>query len=1272
MSTHLPDRARIRDSLQAFASGSLAANAVDFLHALGYQSDKTLELEPNTADGLLELANRTDFLNPTKAHTDEWQSVDFLFQITDEEIRNFAQGGLEFDSTADVQSNKLIESYIFFAVELKADSYSRTLLADITREINRLFPMPALVLFKHGKALTLSIINRRIHKRDAVRDVLEKVTLIKDIRIEEPHRGQVEILFDLAFPQLVTKFDITNFVHLDEAWRKTLDTSELNKRFYKDLANWYFWALQHVEFPKPKGVTREVNCATNVIRLITRLIFVWFLKERELVPSALFDRKAIAEVLKDLSNDTSTYYKAILQNLFFATLNSPMNDKKAPRSFRQEGNGKRFSDQYMIHNQYRHEKLFKDSKQGLEMFAGIPFLNGGLFECLDNREEVNGKLIETRIDGFSDIPKKQPAVPNKLFFSSEEQIDLNDVYGTNNQRYTVRGIIDTLDRYKFTIAENTPIEVEVALDPELLGKVFENLLASYNPETGATARKQTGSFYTPREVVNYMVDESIITYFEGEFAPEGNRKDGREFLTDLRSLFAYTDEPLQFSDSEVDKLIAAIDRAKILDPACGSGAFPMGILQKLVFILAKIDPQNAQWKQRQIDRVDALIVEAQRIEDDKFRESTLLDLEAQIDNIEEAFERNELDYGRKLYLIENCIYGVDIQPIAIQISKLRFFISLIIDQRIRPEAANLGIRPLPNLETKFIAANTLLSLEKPEKTFLRNTAIGEKERELKIVRERYFTTRTTRNKDKYRREDERLRKELGALLESEGNFPHETTAKLIAWNPYDQNTSADFFDVEWMFGLRDGFDIVIANPPYIGEKGHKDIFDPVNRGNLKKYYQGQMDLFYFFIHLSLDIGRQDAVLAFITTNYYPTATGARNLRRDLKERTTIKHLISLGELKIFESALGQHNMITILSKSNDRMAVAENSYTKRKGVASSEILKRILSGSDEETSYYQVPQDELYDGTEYYIRLAGNSAVSNEPTQSTINKIKQQGTLLSILCNVNVGLYTGADKVSNNYIQKYSLDMNKNEGIFIVTKEEIKALNLNSLERSKLCPFYKNSDIYKWSTNQHPNLFLINISYPANRYIDFKAIPNIFRHISRYEKILRNRKSNDNGLRAVIAAGYWWSFTIRQIDFNQPKIVAPQRSLRNTFGYNEVPWYASADVYFITPKDPSISLKYVLSLLNSKLYYLWLYHRGKRKGETLELYQQPLSEIPIKRIDKDQQKPFVDLVNQILLAREKDPEGDTTALEEKLDRRVYQLYDLTPDEIAIVEASALR
>jgi adenine-specific DNA-methyltransferase len=169
---------------------------------------------------------------------------------------------------------------------------------------------------------------------------------------------------------------------------------------------------------------------------------------------------------------------------------------------------------------------------------------------------------------------------------------------------------------------------------------------------------------------------------------------------------------------------------------------------------------------------------------------------------------------------------------------------------------------------------------------------------------------------------------------------------------------------------------------------------------------------------------------------------------------------------------------------------------------------------------------------------------------------------------------------------------------------------------------------------------------------------------------LENRKENANGLDKARAKGIWWPMSVRRkLDFSQEKVVAPQRSRRNMFGYNDIPFYTSADVYFITKKDAAFSLKYVLALLNSKLYFLWLYHKGKRKGEMLELYQKPLTEIPVKRISAKEQKPFVGLVDCILAAKHREAEADTSALELEIDRLVYALYGLTQEEIQIVEGA---
>lgn len=231
----------------------------------------------------------------------------------------------------------------------------------------------------------------------------------------------------------------------------------------------------------------------------------------------------------------------------------------------------------------------------------------------------------------------------------------------------VHSLINILNHYNFAVEENTPLDQEVSLDPELLGKVFENLLASYNPETNTTARKQTGSFYTPRDIVKYMVDESLIAHLK-RTCPALDE-------SVFRNLFDYSVDNFDVPETDRKAIMSALYNCKVLDPACGSGAFPMGILQQMVHALRKLDPTNEMWREFILDISLKKDKEAYQIEDEEERSRLRAD-------IEQSFNRNvnDPDYARKLYLIENCIYGVDIQPIATQISKLRFFISLVADQ----------------------------------------------------------------------------------------------------------------------------------------------------------------------------------------------------------------------------------------------------------------------------------------------------------------------------------------------------------------------------------------------------------------------------------------------------------------------------------------------------------------------------------------------------------------------------------------------------------------
>lgn len=478
-----------------------------------------------------------------------------------------------------------------------------------------------------------------------------------------------------------------------------------------------------------------------------------------------------------------------------------------------------------------------------------------------------------------------------FFHSTEKEVNLTEFGLGKNKKF--RGLIDILKSYHFTIDENNPVDEEIALDPELLGHIFENLLASYNPETATTARKASGSYYTPREIVDYMVSESLYYYFLKECPDIDKDK--------LKKILSYSEEVENLSESEIKKLIDAIFKIKVLDPACGSGAFPMGVLQKLVFILFKIDPENQYWKQRIISKFFQKNEQASPNNNQKHKRKNIFV------ETKEIFENNSDDYFRKLFLIENCIYGVDIQNIAIQISKLRFFISLFIEQPIDRTRYNYGLKPLPNLETKFVVPNTLIGLEKPQQASFRNPKIEKLENELKVLRLRYFTIQSRDEKKKIQKEDKSIREKIAELLIKDG-WGDVNAKKIADFDPYNQNSSADWFDPEWMFGVKDGFDIVIGNPPYVSTKGVTDKDKKI----LEKQFGFADDLYNHFYFKGIQLLNENGILTYISSKTFWTIQTKKNLRELLLKN---KLLQLVDTANPFENAMVD-TCITIVQKTN--------------------------------------------------------------------------------------------------------------------------------------------------------------------------------------------------------------------------------------------------------------------------------------------------------------------------------------------------------------------
>jgi hypothetical protein len=1010
----------------------------------------------------------------------------------------------------------------------------------------------------------------------------------------------------------------------------------LNKQFYQELSYWYFWALRHVEFPDDTEKDREVRNATSVIRLITRFMFVWFLVEKKLVPEALFDKDELDEHLNYKDCHDSTYYKAILQNLFFATLNTKMK-KDYPES------RKFVNRQYGIQEFYRYERFFKNKQKALKLFETIPFLNGGLFENLDKNI---GHSDEIRIDCFSNRPvhEKRLKVPDFLFFGAEDQIDLSDIYGSKKRKNeTVRGIIHILNSYKFTIAENTPIEEEIALDPELLGKVFENLLASYNPETQTTARKQTGSFYTPREIVNYMVDESLIAYLEGKLIESYQKKSGlipktppsqkimfgkqkptqtiiapsdpkipagvtKEINDKFRHLLSYTTEDHLFSENDVKVIIAALDNAKILDPACGSGAFPMGILHKMVHILSKLDPQNKQWKQRQIENQTRQIKQdisyAEKIKDNKARQKALDELKERLATINDAFDTNELDFGRKLYLIENCIFGVDIQPIAVQIAKLRFFISLVVDQIVDENKDNLGIIPLPNLETKFVAANTLIGIDKKGQLELnfQNLEINIKEKELAKVRERHFSARTPDTKEKYRLKDEILRNEIAALLEKDG-FASEVTQKLAHWNPYDQNTSSDFFDMEWMFGVKDGFDIVIGNPPY----GFHKIHTVEAKLYFKEHFvssKGSFEHYFLFYECSLKLLRGSGILSFIAPVTWITIPSAFSLRKFILSNFYIYEICWLSE-EVFDQA-SVNTLISLI-----------------KALPVEEVNIKIFNSIN---TFPEQPKEERTTNRLHFI--------NNEHVIS-IFETQKDFEILQKISKLSKPLSQFARPCSG--YNPYEVGKGQNPNGLPHSNETIRTKPYHS--------DIKKSDDWKPEIIGR-NLERYHINYSRTRWI-------------KYGPWLAAPRDPENFVGKRIL--------VQEITGGKEK--------RIVAAYTEKELYHSRDVIPIKIQLQFPDPLYILGLINSVLIS-WYHHKKNpkaQKGLFPKVLVSDLKKIPIRNIVKRNTYPdrichdeITALVDKIMNSKKEDHLSDTTALEAEIDGRVAHLYSLTEEEYSLV------
>jgi len=978
---------------------------------------------------------------------------------------------------------------------------------------------------------------------------------------------------------------IKQFGKLKESKQALTDITEafsvetLTKQFYKDLFEWYQWAIDDsTQVTFPNNITTEDDdrddVEKKVIRMITRIMFVWFIKQKELVPNRIFDIEYISTILKEFdpySMTVGNYYNAILQNLFFATLNRAIEDEN--------GNTRKFatSTKRDIKTLYRYAEMFSISEQEvINLFSEVPFLNGGLFECLDKTRYIDGVEQCYNFDGFSRNDarfadgryKHRAVVPNILFFEPE------------------KGLLSILSRYNFTIEENSPEEQQVALDPELLGKVFENLLGVYNPETKETARNQSGSFYTPREIVNYMVDESLIAYL-------GNN----DFV---RSLFSYDFTFDKTKSNEYLKIADKLKAVKILDPACGSGAFPMGLLNRMIDILERISP-------------------------------------------------NEDIYELKLSVIENCLYGSDIQSIAAQITKLRFFISLICNCEKDASKPNFGIPTLPNLETKFVSANSLIAKKKKltQRNFFENPEIEPTKNELAEIRHKHFSAKTASTKHRLREKDQILREKLARLLSDDDNFAPEDAKQLASWNPYDQNAVSPFFDPEWMFGVADGFDIVIGNPPFLRIQGIRN-----NNSDFADYLvanynsaTGSFDLYVAFVERALQLISSNGIVNFIMPVKWTNAAFGKGLRDVVSKQKAAKKIINFSEYQVFNAST--YTGLQWFKPNSDCLEY----YELDRNLESNIELKSYLENLSKDTSSI-VNTDKLNKDT----WVLASSEVSK-----LLNKLNEQPLRLEdVFEKIFQGIATSKDDVYFLY------DCTETQST--ITGESRQLNKRVTIEKGLVKPLLKGEDVHRYD-NLSSNRYVI---FPyklengtANLYAEEELkllFPNGYAYLKECETLLRGREKGR--LKNDI---YWYRYIYPKnlTLFQSPKLVAPEISFGGNYAFDvSGQFYSTTTIYgYIMKESCNVSYETLMAILNSKLCWWFMSNTGTVLAQGYYRYKPAyLKPLPIPQISKETDSEIKSLVAGLA----KQDESNRRFLERKIDIAIYNLYSINDDDIELI------
>ncbi|EQC2169880.1 DUF7149 domain-containing protein [Campylobacter coli] len=891
-------------------------------------------------------------------------------------------------------------------------------------------------------------------------------------------------------------------------------------------------------------------------------------------------------------------------------------------------------------------------------FAYLPYLNSSLFEkqSIENTLEISSLSNDL-----------------KLFYYKNTVLKDDKCKAKKGQVGLLEYLFEFLDSFDFGSDDEQSeiLSQKELISSSVLGNVFEKLNGY-----------KEGSFYTPSFITSYMCKESItkvvLDKFNAQF--DLDAKDISELRKSLRK-----------EDKKAQKEL--LNSIKICDPAVGSGHFLVSALNVMLSIYDELNLFDEEFY-LEVQNDEILITG---------RKGEFIEYKRPKTPKDKAHLIQQELFHTKKDIIENNLFGVDINPNSCEITKLRLWIELLkhsFYQSFDDENYH-DLKTLPNIDINIKCGNSLVSYFETGKSLSHYPNIKERinkyKRIVKDYKEGFYTDKSRINQeiknlkisfknfcfaDKFKKEMkgfndkcEKYSKKYGNFLAvDDENLKFFVSANLTLFDFDEKEATKEFANLkkeydnifnlesnhpfEWRFefpeildddGNFKGFDLIIGNPPYIKENDNKDLFT-----NTKKLrtYQGKMDIWYHFVGRGFDILKNNGYLAFIATNNWVTNSGAKKLRNIVLEESQILSLVDFSSFMVFDSASIQ----TMIMQFQKIKPPKNYEFHFAKITTQTPIYEDVINLlKNEKTQNNEILSINLT--PKKFIDKTLNFTKSDY--EELFNKIQKYGKFYLEESEVAQGIVYPQENINKKSLEILGNNFYLGQGIQKLTNEEVENLNLLKNEKILLKPIFESDNIQKYFVKRYNYFWVIYTNSSFKNPNSMDNYPNLKKHLDKFQNVI----TSDNKPYGLHRARDEKFFT------GSPRIVALRKCVGEPkFSYVDFDCYVSATFYVI--KTQRINVKYLTAILNSKLIAFWLKHKGKMQGNNYQIDKEPLLNIPIVTINSKNQKiadELINLVDEILKVKEQDKNANTQELENKINSLVYKLYDLTEEEIKIIE-----